>query len=33
MIDLDEFLQVTGAIVLVNMSWLEFVWLDDLPER
>jgi hypothetical protein len=32
MVDLDELLRIVGAIILVDMPDLEFIWLDNLPE-
>jgi hypothetical protein len=32
MVDLDEVIGITGAIILVDVSSLELLWLDDLPE-
>jgi hypothetical protein len=32
MVDLDELLRIAGAIILVDMPDLEFIWLDNLPE-
>jgi hypothetical protein len=33
MVDLNELLRITGAIILVDMSGLEFIWPDNLPEQ
>jgi hypothetical protein len=33
MVDLDELLGIAEAIILVDMSGLEFFWPDNLPER
>jgi hypothetical protein len=32
MIDLDELLVIAGAIILIDVSGLELVWTDNLPE-
>jgi hypothetical protein len=32
MVDLDEFLGIVGAIILVDVSGLELIWPDNLPE-
>jgi hypothetical protein len=32
MIDLDELLGITGAIILVDVSSLELFWPNNLPE-
>jgi hypothetical protein len=32
MIDLDEFFEVAGPIILVDVPSFEFFWLDHLPE-
>jgi hypothetical protein len=32
MVDLDELLRIAGAIILVDVLDLEFIWLDNLPE-
>jgi hypothetical protein len=32
MVDLDEFLRIVGAIILVDVSGLELIWPDNLPE-
>jgi hypothetical protein len=31
-IDLDELLRIIGPVILVDVSSLEFLWLDNLPE-
>jgi hypothetical protein len=33
MVGLDELLRVAGAIILVDMPDLEFIWLDNLLEQ
>jgi hypothetical protein len=33
MIDLDELFKIAGLIILVDVPNLEFLWLDNLPER
>jgi hypothetical protein len=33
MVDLNELLRVAGAIILVDMPDLEFIWVNNLPER
>jgi hypothetical protein len=33
MIDLDELLEIVGPVILVDVPSLEFLWLDNLPER
>jgi hypothetical protein len=32
MVDLDEFLGIAGAIILIDVSGLELIWPDNLPE-
>jgi hypothetical protein len=32
MIDLDELLMIAEAIILIDVSDLELVWPDNLPE-
>jgi hypothetical protein len=32
MVDLDELLRIAGAIILVDVLDLEFIWPDNLPE-
>jgi hypothetical protein len=32
MVDLDEFLRIVGVIILVDVSDLELIWPDNLPE-
>jgi hypothetical protein len=32
MVDLDELLRIARAIILVDVSDLELLWLDNLPE-
>jgi hypothetical protein len=32
MVDLDEFLGIVGAIILIDVSGLELIWPDNLPE-
>jgi ABC-type phosphate transport system auxiliary subunit len=32
MIDLDELLMIAGVIILIDVSGLELVWPDNLPE-
>jgi hypothetical protein len=32
MINLDKLFGIAGAIILVNVLNLEFLWPDDLPE-
>jgi hypothetical protein len=32
MVDLDEFLRIVGVIILVDVSGLELIWPDNLPE-
>jgi hypothetical protein len=32
MVDLDELLMITGAIILIDVSDLELFWPDNLPE-
>jgi hypothetical protein len=32
MVDLDELLGIVGAIILVDVSGLELLWPDNLPE-
>jgi hypothetical protein len=33
MVDLDELLGIAGAIILVDVPGLEFIYPDNLPER
>jgi hypothetical protein len=33
MIDLDEFFEIVGSIIFVDVPSLEFLWPPDLPER
>jgi hypothetical protein len=33
MVDLNELLGIVGAIILVDVLSLEFIWLDNLLER
>jgi hypothetical protein len=32
MVDLDELLGIAGAIILVDVPDLEFIWPNNLPE-
>jgi hypothetical protein len=32
MVDLDEFLRIVGAIILVDVPGLDLFWPDNLPE-
>jgi hypothetical protein len=32
MVDLDEFLGIDEAIILIDVSGLELIWPDNLPE-
>jgi hypothetical protein len=32
MVDLDELFRIAGAIILVDVSGLELLWLGNLPE-
>jgi hypothetical protein len=32
MVNLDEVVRIVRAIILVDVSSLELLWLDDLPE-
>jgi hypothetical protein len=32
MVDLDELLEIAGAIILVDVPDLEFIWPNNLPE-
>jgi hypothetical protein len=32
MLDLDELFKTAGPVIFVDVSSLEFLWLDDLPE-
>jgi hypothetical protein len=32
MVALDEFLRIVGAIILIDVSGLELIWPDNLPE-
>jgi hypothetical protein len=32
MVNLDELLGIAGAIILVDMPGLEFIWPDNLPK-
>jgi hypothetical protein len=32
MVDLDELLRITGAIILIDVPSLEFIWPDNLLE-
>jgi hypothetical protein len=32
MVDLDELLGIAGTIILVDVSGLELLWPDNLPE-
>jgi hypothetical protein len=32
MVDLDEFLGIVEAIILIDVSGLELIWPDNLPE-
>jgi hypothetical protein len=33
MIDLDELFRIARPVILVDVSGLELLWLDNLPER
>jgi hypothetical protein len=33
MVNLDELLRIAGAVILVDMPNLEFIWPDNLPKR
>jgi hypothetical protein len=32
MVDLDKLLEIARSIILVDVSSLELLWLDNLPE-
>jgi hypothetical protein len=33
MVDLDELLRIAGAIIIIDVSSLEFIWPNNLLER
>jgi hypothetical protein len=33
MVDLNELIGIAGAIILVDVLGLKFIWSDNLPER